>query len=128
HAIVAAGADGVDDISVVGPTQIFEVRGAQVTTRTITPFDMGLSVHQPEDITGGDPKENAAIMRRVFAGDGPVAVRDMIAAQAGAGVYVTGLASSLKDGVKMALEAIEDGDAAAKVAAFVEATRRAAGR
>ncbi|MCK9487282.1 MAG: anthranilate phosphoribosyltransferase [Dehalococcoidia bacterium] len=128
HAIVAVGADGVDDISVVGPTQLFEVRGAQVTSRTITPFDLGLSVHQQDEITGGDAKQNAAIMRQVFAGDGPVAVRDMIAAQAGAGIHVTGLAASLKDGVKMALQAIEDGDAAAKVAAFVEATRRAAGR
>ncbi len=128
HAIVAAGEGGVDDISVVGPTQIFEVRANQVTARTITPFDLGLSVHQPEDIVGGDAKENAALMRQVFAGEGSPALRDMIAAQAGAGIYVTGLASSLKDGVKMALQAIDDGDAAAKVAAFVEATRRAAGR
>lgn len=128
HAIVAAGAGGVDDISVVGPTTIFEVRANQVTERTITPFDLGLSEHAPEAIVGGDPKENAALMRAVFKGEGPAAIRDMIAAQAGAGVYVTGLASSLKDGVKMALEAMDEGDAAAKVAAFVEATRRAAGR
>lgn len=128
HAIVAAGDGNVDDISVTGPTQIFEVRANQVTTRTITPFDLGLTLHAPEEITGGNAKENAALMRAVFAGNGPVALRDMIAAQAGAGVYVCGLASSLKDGVKMAIEAIEDGDAGAKVAAFVEATRRAAGR
>jgi len=128
HAIVAAGDGNVDDISVTGPTHIFEVKANAVIAKTITPFDLGLAVHQPEDIVGGDAKENAALLRSVFAGNGPVALRDMIAAQAGAGLYVTGLAATLRDGVKMAIEAIEDGDAAAKVAAFVEATRRAAGR
>src|SRR5690606_31056994 len=105
-----------------------EVRANAVTHRTIVPADLGLERYRPEDIVGGDAKENARLLRQVFAGEGPLAVRDMIAAQAGAGLYVTGLAASLKDGVKMALDAIEDGDAAAKVAAFVEATRRAAGK
>ncbi|MEX1021710.1 MAG: anthranilate phosphoribosyltransferase [Dehalococcoidia bacterium] len=128
HAIVASGDGDVDDLSVTGPTHVFEVRANAVTTRTVTPFDLGLTQHAPEDIPGGDAKENARLMRAVFAGEGPVALRDMIAAQAGAGLYVTGLSPSLKGGVEMALQAIEEGDAAAKVAAFVEATRRAAGR
>jgi len=55
-------------------------------------------------------------------------VRDLIVAQAGAGLYVTGLASSLQQGVEQAIQSIESGDAAAKVGAFVEATRRAAGK
>lgn len=128
HAIVAAGDGNVDDISVTGPTEIFEVKANAVTRRRITPFDLGLTVHDPSEIQGGTPQENAALLRSVLAGNGPVALRDMIAAQAGAGLYVTGLASSLRAGVEMALRAIEEGDAAAKVAAFVEATRRAAGR
>ena len=128
HAIVASGAGNVDDISVTGPTEIYEVRSNGVTHRTITPADLGLQQYRAEEIVGGDAKENARIFREVLSGQGPLAIRDMIAAQAGAGLYVTGLASSLKDGVKMALDAIEEGDAAAKVAAFVEATRRAAGK
>jgi len=128
HAIVASGEGNVDDISVTGPTEIYEVRANAVTHRTITPGDLGLELHRPDEIVGGDAKENARLLREVFAGNGPLALRDMIAAQAGAGLYVTGLASSMKEGVKMAIEAIEDGDAAAKVAAFVEATRRAAGK
>ena len=128
HAIVASGEGNVDDISVTGATEIYEVRANAVTHRTITPADLGLERYSPEEIVGGDAKENARLLREVFAGNGPLALRDMIAAQAGAGLYVTGLAASLKDGVKMSLQAIEDGDAAAKVAAFVEATRRAAGK
>ena len=128
HALVAAGDGNVDDISVTGPTEVYEVKANTVTHRTITPFDLGLTVHKPEDIEGGTAEENAAIMRSVFAGDGPLAVRDLIVAQAGAGLYVTGLAASLRSGVEMSIRAIEEGDAAAKVAAFVEATRRAAGK
>lgn len=128
HALVVSGEDGLDDITVTGPTTVFEVRGDVVSQRTITPFDLGLSVHSAEEIAGGTPEQNAQIFRDVLKGEGPVAVRDLIVAQAGAGLYVTGLAASLRQGVEMAINSIEEGDAAAKVGAFVEATRRAAGR
>ena len=124
HAIVACGDDGLDDISVSGPTTLFEVRGTQVTKQTITPFDLSLSVHPFEAITGGTPQENAALVRSVLTESSPLALRDLVAAQAGAGLYVTGLAASLKQGVEMAVQVIENGDAAAKLGAFVEATRR----
>lgn len=128
HALVVSGEDGLDDISVTGPTMVFEVRGDAVTQRTITPFDLGLSVHTAAEIEGGTPDQNAQIFRDILRGEGPVAVRDLIVAQAGAGLYVTGLASSLRQGVEQAIQSIESGDAAAKVGAFVEATRRAAGK
>ena len=128
HALVVTGEDGLDDITVTGPTTVFEVRGDVVSQRTITPFDLGLTVHAASEIEGGTPEQNAQIFREVLAGRGPVAVRDLIVAQAGAGLYVTGLASSLRTGVEMAIHAIDEGDAAAKVGAFVEATRRAAGK
>ena len=128
HALVVTGDDGLDDITVTGPTTLFEVRADAVTRRTVTPFDLGLSVHTADEIAGGTPEENAQIFRDVLAGRGPLAVRDLIVAQAGAGLYVTGLAASLRDGVEMAIHAIDEGDAAAKVGAFVEATRRAAGK
>jgi anthranilate phosphoribosyltransferase len=128
HALVVSGEDGLDDITVTGSTTIFEVRGSEVTQRTITPFELGLDVHPFEAIVGGTPHENAALFRQVLAGDGPRALRDLIVAQAGAGLYVTGLASSLHAGVEMAVQSIESGDAAAKVGAFVEASRRAAGK
>ena len=127
HAIVASGAGNVDDISVSGPTEIYEVRANAVTHRTITPADLGLPQYDPSEIVGGDATENARLFREILSGEGSPALRDMIAAQAGAGLYVTGLAASLKEGVKMALGTIDSGDAAARVGAFVEATRRATG-
>ena len=128
HALVVTGADGLDDITVTGPTTMFEVRGDVVTRREVTPFDLGLSVHPASAIEGGTPQQNAQLLRDVFAGRGPAALRDLIVAQAGAGLYVAGLASTLRDGVDRAKQAIDEGDAAARVGAFVEATRRAAGK
>ncbi len=129
HALVVSGSDGLDDITVTGPTTVFEVKsGSDVTERTVTPFDLGISVHTAEEIEGGTPQENAQLLRDVFAGRGPEALRDLIVAQAGAGLYVTGLASSLRDGVDRAKRSIDEGDAAARVGAFVEATRRASGK
>ncbi len=124
HALVVAGSDGLDDITVTGPTTAFEVRADQVTPRTITPAELGLPTHAYADIIGGTPLENAEILRAVLRGEGPPAVRDLILATAGAGLYVTGLAADLKQGVELARRAIESGDAAARLGAFVEATRR----
>ena len=126
HALVVSGDDGLDDISVCAPTTAFEVRGDEISERRITPAELGITQRDPSEITGGTAEENAAILRSVFAGNGPQAVAELISANAGAGLYVTGLASSLKQGVEQAREQIESGDAAARVAAFVEATRRVA--
>ena len=128
HALVVCGDDGLDDISVCAATTMFEVKGEQVSEQRITPADIGLAQHQPDEIVGGSPEENAAIMRTVFAGEGHEAVRDLICANAGAGLYVTGLAATVKQGVEQAQQLIDSGDAAARVAAFVEATRRVAPR
>lgn len=126
HALVVSGHDGLDDLTVTGPSEVFEVRAGAVSRRTVTPFDLGVSRHEFAAIEGGTPQQNAEILRAVFAGGGPPAVRDLIVANAGAGLYVTGLASSLKQGSELAAKAIDSGDAAAKTGAFVEATRRVA--
>ena len=125
HALVVCGDDGLDDISVSGPTTTFEVRGSEVTRDRLTPEQLGLARRDRAEITGGSAEENAEIVRAVFAGEGPDAVRDLICANAGAGLYVTGLAASVRQGVEQAQELVASGDAAARVAAFVEATRRA---
>lgn len=129
HALVVSGDEGLDEISIAGPTTAFEVRGDAVSRQRITPADLGLPAYPLEEVQGGTPEENAALMRSVFAGEGPAGVRDFVVANAGAGLYVSGLASSLKQGADQARAAIESGDAAARAGSFVEATRRlAAGR
>lgn len=125
HALVVSGAEGLDEISVSGPTTAYEVRGTEVTTREITPDELGLKTHALSEVVGGTAQENADTMRKVFSGTASEAVRDFVAANAGAGLYVLGLAATLRQGVEQAKAAMESGDAAARLGAFVEATRRA---
>lgn len=124
HALVVSSAEGLDEISVSGPTQAWEVRNETVQPRTISPKDFGVATYPLEEVLSGTPEENAATLRAVFAGEGPQAIRDFIVVNSGAALYVTGLASTLQQGAKMARLAIDSGDAAARLGAFIEATRR----
>ena len=124
HALVVSGDEGLDEISVSGPTTAFEVRGETVTQRRITPDELGLATYPLAEVAGGTPQENAVTMRKIFTGDGAPAVRDFVAANAGAGLYVLGLASTIRQGVEQARTVMDSGDAAARLGAFVEASRR----
>ncbi len=124
HSLVVTAADGIDEVSVCGPTTLFEVRGDEVTRRTITPGELGLPTYAVSELAGGTAAENAATLRAVLAGDGPAALHDFIVANAGAALYVCGLAATLVQGVDAARLTIASGDAAARIGAFVEATRR----
>ena len=125
HALVASGDEGLDEISIAGPTTLFEVRGDGVEQRRVTPADFGLTPSPLEAVAGGSAEQNAKAMREVFSGEGSPALHDFIVANAGAGLYVTGLAATLKQGAEKAREVIASGDAAVRLGAFVEATRRA---
>ncbi|GAB3669475.1 anthranilate phosphoribosyltransferase [Halopiger thermotolerans] len=114
RALVVHGA-GTDEIAVHGETRVAEVDGEAVEEYTVEPADLGLETHDIADISGGSPEENAADMRGIVEGDVAGAKRDVILANAGAAIYVAGEADSLEAGADAALEAIESGDAAAKL-------------
>ena len=124
HALAVSADDGLDEISVAAPTTLFEVRGGEVARRRVAPRDLGVAGHTLAELRGGDAGANAEALRGVLSGDGSAALRDCIAVNAGAGLYVCGLAASIRQGAERALEAIAEGEAAARLAAFVEATRR----
>ena len=70
HALVVHGADGMDEISLSGPSTVWEVQGGAVSTWTIDLADTGLASASTEDLHGGVAEENAATMRRLFQGRG----------------------------------------------------------
>lgn len=114
HALVVHGADGLDEITTTGPTDVCEVVAGEVRTYSVTPESLGVPTSSLADLAGGDPAENAERMRRVLAGEpGPLA--DVTALNAGAALYVGGLADRLKDGVERAREVLRSGAALAKL-------------
>jgi anthranilate phosphoribosyltransferase len=115
HALVVHG-DGMDEICLHGETTVAEVRGSETETYTITPADLGLDTAPVEAVAGGSPEENAADLRGIVTGEVTGPKRDIILANAGAAVYVAGLADSIEAGVAEARAAIDDGRAAEKLA------------
>jgi anthranilate phosphoribosyltransferase len=114
RAMVVHGS-GMDEITVHDVTTVAEVDGDEVTEYTLTPGDLGLDRAPIEAVAGGGPEENAADLRGIVAGEVTGAKRDIILANAGAALYVAGIAADLSGGVDAAREAIDAGSAAAKL-------------
>jgi len=125
HAWVVHG-NGLDELSTTGPSHVVELRQGEVTRHEVEPLRYGLARALADDLVGGDPADNAAAARRVFAGD-PGPHRDIVVLNAGAGLVVAGLAPELGDGIVMAQAAIDDGRAAAALDRMVTASHAAAG-
>jgi anthranilate phosphoribosyltransferase len=126
-ALVVHGADGLDEITVTGPTLVAEVSDGSITEYKISPEQFGFSRHDPDGLLGGDAHLNARVLKDVLSGEEEGAARDVILLNAGAAVYVSGRAKTLEEGVRLAGEAIESGAATEALENFIRATRRLAG-
>lgn len=115
HALVVHGAGRLDEISLSGPTMIAEVKGRSVNRYEITPEDFGMKEAPIESIRGGTAEENAALIRRILAGEqGPP--RNIVVMNAAAALVAAGVASSFRKGAMLAEEAINSGAASRKLA------------
>ncbi len=115
------GADGTDEVSICGPTQVVALADGRLESREIHPEEAGLPVHPFEDILGGTPEANAAAFRALLAGQHG-AYRDAVLLNAAAALVVADRVSSLAQGVEMARESIDLGAARGKVDALARAT------
>ena len=121
HALVVHGMDGLDELSISGPTQVWEVKGGNISEYLVSPEDAGLQGAPKDAIRGGTAQENAAKLRSLFSGEkGPL--RDMVALNAGAALLAGDKVSDLRAGVALAQQVIENGAALAKVDALVRAS------
>jgi anthranilate phosphoribosyltransferase len=108
--MVVYGQDKLDEISISAPTSVCEFCGGEYKTYCIKPEDFGLTRCRKEDIIGGFPEENAQITLGVLNGEkGPK--RDIVLMNAGAGLYITGKAKSISDGIELAKRLIDSGTA-----------------
>ena len=121
RAFVVHGSDGLDEITTTGPTFVAEVRAGEVIEKTFTPLDFGLAVSQPEDLTGGDAAENAAILQSILNAE-PGPRRDIVLANAAAALVAAGQARDFKTGAVAAAESIDSGKAREKLNELVRFT------
>ena len=123
-AMVVHGMEGLDEISLCGPTKVAELRGGHVREYIVEPEQFGLKCCRVEDLHGGNAEQSAAIVRGVLQGDkGPA--RDVVLLNGGAALYVGGSAATIQDGMRLAAESIDSGKASEKLARLVEMTNAA---
>ncbi|WP_293487693.1 anthranilate phosphoribosyltransferase, partial [Parvibaculum sp.] len=115
---VVHGSDGMDEITTTGPSTVAELKDGKIRVFEVTPEDAGLPRAAIADLKGGDPKENAAAIRRLFDGEA-CAYRDIVLLNAAAALIVSGKAASLKEGAGIAAKTIDSGAAKATLAKLV---------
>jgi anthranilate phosphoribosyltransferase len=121
RAMVVAAEDGVDELSISARTRVIEVAGGGTGEWFVEPGEFGLGEAELEEVAGGTPEENAAAARAVLAGEtGPR--RDLVLLNAGAAIYVGGLAEDLAEGVGKAAESIDSGAAGRLLERLIAAT------
>ena len=119
HVLVVHADDGLDEISIGGSTQIAELKDGEVSTYRVSPGQFGMDVGKVKDLAVPDAAASLAMINAVFDGaDG--AARDIVLLNAGAAVYVSGLASSLENGIKLARQAVASGAAKQKFKQLIE--------
>ena len=125
HALVVYGLEGLDEISLEGPTLIGELKNGEVTEYEIHPQDFGLSTTPTDTFKVNDPKESIAILRSVLD-DKAGPAHDIVCLNAGAALYAADIASSIGEGILMAQQSINSGRAKEKLAQFIQTTQNLA--
>lgn len=122
RALVVHGVDGLDEITISGPTLVAEVRDHAVRTYRVAPEDFGLARAPLEDISGGDAETNAAIIREILDGK-KSPCRDIVLLNSAAAMVAASRADSIAEGLPMAAQSLDSGSARAKLDALIAFTR-----
>jgi anthranilate phosphoribosyltransferase len=124
RAMVVHGVEGLDEISLCGPTQVAELRNGEIKEYTIEPDQVGLRRCRLEELHGGSAGESAMIVRAVLDGK-PGPARDVVLLNSGAALYISGNAATLPAGMGVAAESIDSGRARQKLDQLAEMTNAA---
>jgi anthranilate phosphoribosyltransferase len=119
---VVHGEDGLDEITLAGKTHVAEAVDGKVRSFEITPEDFGFEVRSLDHLRGGDTDANAAIVDAVLDGSRTDEARALVVMNAAAALCLGGMAANLREGAKLASEAIDNGAARRKLELLIEAT------
>jgi anthranilate phosphoribosyltransferase len=114
HAFVVHGADGMDEVSIVGRTYVVELRDGELRQFLMTPENFGIGPAKLDDILGGDAADNARIIESIFRGEhGPR--RDVVLLNTAPALVAGGAVTTWKEGIRLAAESIDSGAALKKL-------------
>jgi anthranilate phosphoribosyltransferase len=122
RAWVVHGEDGLDEITLAGKTFVAEAQDDRVKTFEIGPGDFGFEVGRLEHLRGGDAEANARIVSDVLGGRRHDEARTLVIMNAAAALFLGGAAVDLREGARLAADAIDSGGAQRKLELLIEAT------
>lgn len=126
HVLVVHAEDGLDEISIAAPTHVAELKDGVIREYSVQPEDFGLVRQSLDSLRASDAQASLALIETALAGDGPAA--DIVALNAGAAIYVSGVAKTWAQGVAMAQDGIGSGQAREKLRELVQMTQLMDGR
>ena len=122
HAMVVH-ANGLDELSIAGTSNIVELKDGEIQQYTIEPEDFGIATQTVADLQADSPASSLELVRHSLSGDDATGAADIVALNAGAAIYVAGIADTLANGVAMAEDSIASGLAAEKLAELTRVSR-----
>jgi anthranilate phosphoribosyltransferase len=122
RALVFYGEDGLDELTTTGPSRVFELKDGTVSEYELDPADLGLGRSRSDDLRGGTPAENAALLRQVLDGEaGPR--REIVVLNAAAAILAAGKAQTWDAAITLARESLDGGRAKAALSRLVETSK-----
>lgn len=103
HVLVVCSEDGLDEISLAAPTRVAELKDGEITEYTITPEELGIERQSLATLKAASAEDSLRLVKAALSGEGAAA--DIVALNAGAALYCSGVADSLKEGVMVAQDA-----------------------
>ena len=126
RAWVVHGHDGMDELTITGPSQVMELADGRLAKFEIEPEQLGLERAPLDSVRGGDARFNAEALQRLVQGNGKPPYRDIVVLNAAAALVVSAKAADIRDGVLLAQGALRDGRALEKLEQLRETTQRLA--
>ena len=121
RAMVVNGSDGLDEITTTGISYIAELKNNKVFSYEINPSDFDIAISDPSSLLGGEPSENAKKISNLLEGE-KGSFRDIVLLNSAAALYVDGLASDIKEGIKLSNQSIDKGLARLALSKLIKAS------
>jgi len=123
HALVVNGS-GLDEFAIHGPTDVAELKDGEIQRYTVTTQDLGIEQYPLDSLEGGDAVHNAKLITALLKGEGAIAHQTAVAVNVAATLYLAGKASTLKEGVTIAMDSIASGAPFRIVQQLADASRQ----
>lgn len=123
HLCIVSSKDGMDEVSINAPTQMFEIKKGRVVSKVLPPQSFGIKRSSKKDLLGGSSKENAESIKNILSGE-KGAKRDIVVLNSAVVLYVAGKVETIKEGMMLSEKSIDTGSAKKVLERLIKETKK----